>query len=217
MPVRPLAPLEDADREVLQFLAAHRLALAEHVMVLLRGKNHELAKRRLRRLLAAELVRRERVMRSEPDCFLITPAGLDSIGSDLPPPEFDPRYRHDVGVAWLWLAARGGAFGSPNRIVTERELRSSDERRPPARDLLQYPDLLLIRGSRRVALLLQLTSPSPRRLEGLLGDFTANTRISAVLFLVAHPGIGSAIRSATTNLKASPVVHIQPVTFGPGT
>jgi hypothetical protein len=35
-------------------------------------------------------------MRLEPDCFRVTRAGLALIGSELPAPQFDPRYRHDV-------------------------------------------------------------------------------------------------------------------------
>jgi hypothetical protein len=49
------------------------------------------------------------------------------IGRDLPPPRRDLRcYRHDIGVAWLWLAASRGAFGRVERIVSEREMRSRD-------------------------------------------------------------------------------------------
>lgn len=209
-----MARLTNEDQQVLEFLAAHRLAVFGHVVVLL-GKDRELATERLGGLVAAELVRGRPVMRSEPDCFQITRAGLSSIGSELPPPDFEPRYRHDVGVAWLWLASTRGAFGPAERVLTERELRSRDTGRRQARDIAQYPDLLLIRGSRRVALLLQLASPSRQRLERLLVDYAANTPISAVVFLVAGPRIGTVIRSAATDASAALDVHIQPVKFEP--
>jgi hypothetical protein len=105
----PIVTLDDRDREVLEFLAAHRLALADYLTVLL--GNRDRARRHLGGLLASELVQRERVMRSEPACFQITRAGLAVIGSQLPSPEFDPRYRRDVGVAWMWLAARAEHAG----------------------------------------------------------------------------------------------------------
>jgi hypothetical protein len=178
-------------------------------------------------------------MRSEPDCFQITRAGLALIGSELPPPEFDPRYRHDVGVAWMWLAARGGAWGPTERIMTEREMRSRDERRsqnsqdagvgydsrrhqtqsgPPLgirvpdddETRLHYPDLLLIRGRRRVAIELQLAAPSPQRLGRVLSGYGADQRISVILFAVIDPNIGDAVRSTANRLKSPPVVHIQP-------
>lgn len=189
-------------------------------------------------LLARELVRRERVMRSEPDCFQITRAGLALIDSELPPPEFGPRYRHDVGVAWMWLAARGGAWGRTERIMTEREMRSIDEDRQhdgqatkaghaqaqsdsarksfgirlPLDDgsRLYYPDLLLVRGRRRVAVELQLATPSPRRLRQVLSGYSADERVSAILFEVVDPGIGHALRSAASQLENPPIVHIQP-------
>jgi hypothetical protein len=227
--------LDDGDRDLLEFLAAHRLVLADHLTVVL--GNRDLARRHLGGLLAGKQVRRERVMRSEPDCFQITRAGLASIGSKLPPPEFDPRYRHDVGVAWMWLAARGGAWGPAERIMTEREMRSRDERR--ARDSqdagadsrqhqarggprfgirlpdedenrLHYPDLLLTRGRRRVAVELQLATPSLRRLGRVLSGYGADKRISAILFAVADPGVGAIVRSTAAKLETPPVVHIQP-------
>jgi hypothetical protein len=238
--VPTLALMDDRDREVLEFLGAHRLALADHLTVVLR--NRDLARQRLGHLLAAELVRRKRVMRSEPDCLQITRAGLSSIGSQLPPPEFDPRYRHDVAVAWMWLAARGGAWGPTERIMTEREMRSSDERRSqesqhagvdydssqhhaqsplplgirvPDDDesRLHYPDLLLIRGRRRVAIELQLAAPSPQRLERVLSGYSADQRLSAILFAVVDPNIANAVRSTAVRLESPPVVHIQPATL----
>jgi hypothetical protein len=234
--------LDDGDREVLEFLAAHRLALADHLMVVL--GNRDLARHHLGGLLAGKLVRRERVMRSGPDCFQITRAGLALIGSELPSPEFDPRYRQDVGVGWMWLAARGGAWGPADRIMTEREMRSHDKRRPQDsqgvgvghdsqqlqtltgpplgirvsddddESRLHYPDLLLIRGRRRVAIELQLAAPSPRRLGRVLSGYGAYEWISAILFLVGDPAIGDAVRSTAVKLESPPVVHIQPARFG---
>lgn len=232
--------LDRLDREALEFLAAHRMALADHVMVLL-GGDRELASERLAELERMRLVWRERVLRSDPDCFRITRAGLSFIGSDLPPPEFDPRYQHDVGVAWLWLAATHGAFGETDRVLTEREMRATDATesrssgaggtqpgsgpaaaRPrfgvPLADEnqnapLQYPDLFLIRGRHRIPVHLQLAAPSPRRLTRLLAGYAPNAHATAVLFLVTDPKIGGIVRSAATAATTSPTVHIQPARF----
>jgi hypothetical protein len=176
-------------------------------------------------------------MRREPDCFQITRAGLALIGSDLPPPEFDPRYRHDVAVAWMWLAARGGAWGPTERIMTQREMRSHDERHSQGRQAagaghdsrqhqtlgirvpdedesrLHYPDLLLIRGRRRVAIELQLAAPSFRQLGRVLSGYGADQRISVILFLVVDPTVGDAVRSTAVSLESPPVVHLQPATL----
>jgi hypothetical protein len=239
-----LGMLDDRDREVLEFLAGQRMALATHVKVLLGGER-ELADTRLTDLEDAGLVRRERVLRCEPDCFRITLAGLAAIGSDLPPPDFDPRYRHDVGVAWLWLAATRGAFGPPERVITERQMRSSDAERSvrtsesvasdndsehpePTAPLfgirladggrgpqaVRYPDLFVLRGSRRVAVHLLLVNPSPRELERLLAGYEADMHADTVLFLVADPRIGRLVGSALTRVGRRPAIHILPAALG---
>jgi hypothetical protein len=232
--------LDDRDREVLKFLAAQRLALRDHLTVVL--GNRDLTRQRIGRLVAADLVRRERVMCSEPDYFQITRAGLDSIGSELPPPDFDPRYRHDVGAAWMWLAARGGAWGPAERIMTKREMRSRDQRRSQgsrgasfgevslehqaqtapllgirvtsdSKSRLHYPDLLLVRGRRRVAIELQLAAPSPRRLSQVLSCYGADQRIGTILFAVVDPIVAKLVRSAAANVQRPPVIHVQLARF----
>jgi hypothetical protein len=228
-------PLDYRDPELLEFLAVHRLALVDHLSVLLGDR--DVATRHLGALVGSHLVRCERVMRFEPDCVQITRAGLASIRSELPAPEFEPRYRHDVGVAWMWLAARGGAWGPTERIMTEREMRSRDQRRfqgtgdDSRRDQTQsaaplgirfsdddkgrlhYPDLLLIRGRRRVAVELQLAAPSPRRLRRILSGYGVDKRVSAILFAIVDPNVGNLVRSAAAEVDGPPAIHIQPAKF----
>jgi hypothetical protein len=239
--VRGPEALDDRDREVLAFVAAHRMVAADHVMVLL-AKDVGTAHGRLGQLEAEGFVRRERLFRRGPDCYRITPAGLSSIRSDLAPPEFDPRYRHDVGVAWVWLAATRGTFGTLDRVVTEREMREADQKwsEPggldgdvagrPAADVgappfgvpvtgvdgdrsRHYPDLLLI-GRGRVAVELQLALPSPRRLREILVGYGADARVWAVLFLVVDPEIAGRVESAAAQLGISQMVQVQPAKFG---
>jgi hypothetical protein len=132
----------------------------------------------------------------------------------------------------------GGACGQVERIMTEREMRSHDQRRPQESESagvdydsqqrhtqggpplgirvpedesrLHYPDLLLIRGRRPVAIELQLGAPSPRRLGEVLSGYRTDQRISAILFAVVDPTIGDAVRSTAAKLESPPVVHIQP-------
>jgi hypothetical protein len=41
---------------------------------------------------------------------------------------YDPRcYRHDVGAAWIWLAAKAGTFGAPQQSLSERVMRHHDQ------------------------------------------------------------------------------------------
>ena len=118
--------MTERDREILAFVAEHRLVLAGHAQTLL-GVSESVAYRRLGGLTARDLLEHSRVLHEQPGWYQITRRGLALIGSDLPRPRVDLRcYRHDIGVAWVWLAASRGAFGRVDRIVSEREMRSRD-------------------------------------------------------------------------------------------
>jgi hypothetical protein len=114
------------DRELLAFVAEHRFVLAAHAQTLL-GVGERVTSRRLGGLTARGLLEHTRMLHAQPAWYRITRAGLAMIDSDLPPPRIDLRsYEHDIGVAWLWLAASRGGFGNAERVVSEREMRSRD-------------------------------------------------------------------------------------------
>jgi hypothetical protein len=220
--------LTGRDRELLQFIAEHRIVLLGHVRGLL-GVSAAAAYARLRTLTNGGLVRREPGHIRGGACYLITGRGLAVVGSDLPRARVDWRcYEHDVGVAWLWLRARSGAFGPLREVVSERRMRSHDageEGReaplavrlggvgPGGRERLHYPDLLVVdaRG-RRVALELELSSKSRTRREAILAGYGADPRIDAVVYLVAdRSGIGRAIQTSARRLGLSDRIHVQQI------
>jgi hypothetical protein len=154
------------------------------------------------------------------------------IASSLPPPrraDLDA-HRHDVGVAWLWLAAQRGAFGSLDEIVSERRMRSHDgtpegrERPfgvrlggvgPHGHDRLHYPDLLLETSTgHRVGLELELTSKGRTRREEILGAYAGDARVEAVVYVVDKPSVGRAISVSAARLGIPDRVHVQRVSFG---
>jgi hypothetical protein len=219
--------LTERDLELLSFLSEHRLALPAHTAVLL-GVSAGTAAARLRRLADVKLLKREQAVSGDPPACRITLRGLAVIGSSLPTPKLDLRaYRHDVGVAWLWLAARGGAFGPVNEILGERRLRSLDGARalgdaalgvrlggfgPHGRESLHYPDLVLqTAGGRRIALELELTPKTRTRLETILGGYGADPRFDGVVYLVERAAIAKAVRNAARRLGVSDLVAIQRV------
>ena len=109
--------LTDRDHELLSFVAEHRLVLSIHVQALL-GTSPSAASARLRALASEGFLSYDRVFSREPPFCQIRRKGLAAIGSDLPPPRIDLAcYRHDIGAAWLWLAARSGTFRSEERRV----------------------------------------------------------------------------------------------------
>ncbi len=219
--------LTDRDVDILSFLAEHRLALGPHVAVLL-DTSTVAATTRLNKLANAGLVKRHPAFPGEPRWYRITRNGLAAIGSSLPPPRVDLRtYAHDVGVAWLWLAARGGTFGPLQEIFGERRLRSLDASREPdaeplavrlggfgphGRVRLHYPDLVLrTADGRRVALELELTPKSRTRLETILAGYGADPRFAGVVYLVQSPSIARSVHVAARRLGIAPLVDIQRV------
>jgi hypothetical protein len=122
------ATIGDDDLQLLAFLAEQRVATAWHMRALL-GCSPQTTERRVHALVAAGVAGRQTIFAHEPAMCWITQRGLRTIGSPLPAPKPNlERYRHDLGVAWLWLAARGGAFGRLRGQVSERAMRSADRR-----------------------------------------------------------------------------------------
>lgn len=217
--------LTEHDRSVLGFAAEHRLVLASQVGRLLGEDVSE----RLTALVAARLLTEGSVFRERH--YQIRAAGLAMINSDLSPPARVSlaAYKHDVGVAWLWLAARAGAFGALAEVLSERRLRSEDgvlERAPEphgvrlggidrfGNERLHYPDLLLIdRGGRRLALELELSAKGRQRRELILGGYGADRRIDRVVYLAeatrSGRAIGRLVESTATEMRLVDRVFIQ--------
>jgi hypothetical protein len=225
-----LVQLTDRDRELLAFVSEHRMVLGEHVQKLL-GVSEKAVGARLRSLTAAGLLRRVPVFHRPGDCHQITGKGLAVIGSKLPRPRTDLRsYEHDVGVAWLWLAARAGTFGALREIISERSMRSHDAtedgRQLPlsvrlggvgrgGRERLHYPDLLLVDVTgKRVAFELELSGKARTRREMILAGYGADARIDGVVYLVDNPAVWRGIEESARKLGIAERVHVQRVRLG---
>ncbi|HUO72503.1 MAG TPA: hypothetical protein VMU39_17170 [Solirubrobacteraceae bacterium] len=220
------------DRELLAFLAEHRLVLREHVQVAL-GISADAANARLRTLRRADWIRWQ-APQYDGHCsgYQIRSSGLAAIGSPLPPPRRpDPRgYPHDVGVAWLWLAARAGSFGAIGGLTSEREMRSRDGRdgdhEAPfgirlggtgrgGRERRHYPDLLLrTAGGKAIAVELELTRKSRTRLETILAGYGVDGRVDGVLYLVHTESHAREIAAAASRVGVSSLVHVQLFRWG---
>jgi DNA-binding MarR family transcriptional regulator len=226
-PARGLRRIEltARDRELLEFLAEHRLALSDHIQALL-GISPRAADTRLRALADAGFLTRERVFHRQPPFVQITRDGLAAIASDLPAPRLDLRsYQHDVGLAWLWLAARGGTFGPTREVIGERRLRSHDASvqeahqllgvrlggvGPRGADRIHYPDLLLVTPEgRRIAVELELSWKGPSRTERILAGYGADPGVAAVLYLVENRTVGRSVEAAARRVGIQDLVQIQ--------
>jgi hypothetical protein len=222
------APITQRDQELLAYLARHRMVRTDHVAVLL-GRRALTVRRRLAGLAAAGFVQGDVIFRGQPECWQITRRGLAAIGSPLPAPRRDlANHTHDVGVAWLWLAARDGAFGPLRDLHSERELRSADgpgrRAEPPLAvrviggvgprggERLHYPDLRFTteRGE-RVAVELELTRKSRIRRELILSAYGAEPSVDHVLYLVRDRRIGDEIAACARRLGLEGLIHVQRV------
>lgn len=226
------ARLTTRDRELLEFVAEHRFVLREHVEALL-GISASAANARLLALRRAGVLRGQAPQYDGHSAgYQIRGPGLGAIGSALPVPRRpDPRgYAHDVGLTWLWLAARRGAFGLLEELVSERHMRSydgrADRRDEPygvrlggagrgGRDRLHYPDLLLRTGTgHTVAVELELSRKSRTRLETILAGYGSDRRIHAVLYLTRGEAHAREISAAAARLGLSSLIHVQTFRWG---
>ena len=118
--------LTASDLELLRFAGEHRFVVSAHVRALLR-LTADAADGRLGELCDAGLIAERTVFAGFPATYRSTRKGLDAVASSLRAPTIDVgRYDHEVGAAWLWLAARNGAFGPMREVIGERRLRSRD-------------------------------------------------------------------------------------------
>ena len=227
------------DRLLLEFIAEHRLVLSNHVQALL-GVSAKTASRRLRALQQAGLVERETLFHRYPAHYRIQRRGLELIGSRLGLPRRGLNVAHDVGVAWLWLAAQRGAFGPMADVVSERTMRSRDGTEahatrvtgrsehepfgvrlsgqgPRGRPRLHYPDLLLVDGEgRRIAVELELSSKGRSRRHQIIGGYASDRRIDAVLYLVTDQRIAREVQAAARRFGSERTVIVQRVSMGAG-
>jgi hypothetical protein len=219
--------ITDADRSVLGPLAEHRILIVPQIALLL-GVSQGTAAKRLARLQSAGLVHYERIFDGAPAATWITRRGLDAIEHRLPQPRLDLRgYRHDVGVGWLWLTARAGGFGELTGLVADRAMRATDARAAAAGTPVQYgvglglrgshgqpqrhyPDLMLdTRGGHRVAVELELTAKSARRMARIMTGYASDASVDAVLYLVPSRALAQVVSDAARRAGISDLVHVQ--------
>ncbi len=217
----------ERDRELLRFVAAHRFVLERHVRTWL-GTGRTVCYRRLRQLTGHGLLAYVRIFHAQPGCFKATYGGLAIADSDLALAKIDLRtYGHDAMLVWLWLQVRAGAFGPVRALMTEREMRSHDERDPVianpyglqligvgdrGRPRRHYPDLLLDTGDgARIAIELELTLKSRRRLQSIVAGYGGHPGLKTVLYFTNSRAVERALRETAAAVAREDLVQVERV------
>jgi hypothetical protein len=225
MGTRAHGQITGRDRELLSLLAEHRVMVLPQLAAGT-GISVRTTDARLRQLAEQRLIGFDAIFREQPAAAWITRRGLDLIESRLPPATIDLKgYRHDVGVGWIWLAARGGAFGAIGAMVSEREMRSHDLRSDRTaepfgvalggldsygRMTRHYPDLLLTTtDGARVALELELTSKTARRLDTIMRGYAGDGRIDRAIYLVPTAPLERLVCAAVTRAAIADLVRVE--------
>lgn len=220
-------PLTERDTSVLGPLAEHRILTVPQVALLLAVTN-DTALRRLRALESKRLVQVRWLFRGLPAAATMNTRGLRAIGSALKPPVLNlNEYRHDVGVGWLWLAARAGDFGELRRITTDRRMQAEDAGALARGDAApwgvglgllgghgqaqrHYPDLMLDTASgHRFGVELELTAKSAGRMARIMTAYASDARVDAAFYLAANGSIAAGVREAARGAAIPERVHVR--------
>jgi hypothetical protein len=219
--------LTEREASVLGPLAEHRILIVPQVALLL-GVSDSTALRRLSQLENERLLELQRIFKGVPAAATIRSRGLRALGSSLKPPQLNfNEYRHDVGVGWLWLAARAGSFGELRGLTTDRRMQAEDAAALAAgrgsrwgvgvgllgshgQPQRHYPDLTLDMASgHRVAIELELTAKSSRRLNRIMIGYASDASIDSVLYLAANRSIATRVQESARRAGIPERVHVQ--------
>jgi hypothetical protein len=233
VPQQRKARLTVRDLELLSFAAEYRFVLAAHVEALL-GVSAGAADTRLRALTKAGYLRKDWLYHGQPPHYLVERKGLRAVGSTYAKSKIDEScYAHDVGVAWVTMAARHGVWGDAKEVISERRMRSVDASRdsqaepmgvrlggfgPTGKERLHYPDMVLVTpAGKRIAFELELTRKSRTRLEGIIAGYAAERRVDAVVYLVEDRTIGHQVQRAAAKYGIQDLVHVHRTRWAAGT
>ena len=219
--------LTQREASVLGPLAEHRFLIVPQLALLL-GVTDATAVRRLRQLEQRRLLELRGIFKGLPTAAVILSRGLSAVGSPLKAPQLNyNEYRHDVGVGWLWLAARAGNLGELRGLTTDRRMQAEDMTAVaagrPARwgvgvGLLgshgqpqrHYPDLVLDMASgHRVAVELELTAKSSGRINRIMRAYASDARVDHVLYLAANRSIAARVQESARRAGIPERVHVQ--------
>jgi hypothetical protein len=224
--------MDDADRDVLRFAAAHALVASDQVKVLTGDETGSDSIERVDRLVGEGLLSRTRIATAGPDCLVITDAGLEAVGSRLRVPVWEMRGVRGVRAAgWVWVRAQDGRIPGLTGVWSEREMTAHDLQLttagpvsggatrpcglrvggPPPGSVtgLRYPDVLLMFPQSWGSVHVVLGGAAPAGLSALLTAYGLDDRFGVVVFLVEREQVARVITAAAVSAGVANVVSVQ--------
>lgn len=213
-PARPV----DRDREITELLGRIGALSIEQLMAWL-GIGRTVAYRRVAALSEAGLIERVALVRGMPALLRATREGLRYAGLGLTVARVSP------GSVHHWLACASTALmlaeeAGHERILAARELRLHERiegraiasaktgENPDGSPRLHRPDLAIVAGARPIAIEVELTPKSPRRLEGLIRAWRRASWVEQVRYYCAPGPARRAVERAVRKARAEERVRI---------
>jgi hypothetical protein len=231
-----IAVMDDLERDLLRFAAAHRLICGDQVAVLAGGEEHDDIALTARGLVRRGLLSRVRLAPTRPDCLMITETGLAAIDSPLPVPVWEMRgLREALAAGWVWVRAQDGRFTGLTGVVSHREMILHDSqltgdssaaggaarpygirlagRRPADGSGLHHPAVLLEFFDGWAAVEFALGGATPRGLAALLTAYGLDDRYGRIVFMVDQERVATEIEAAAVSAGVASVVTVQWAVF----
>ncbi len=218
MEPKPMVTGRCRDLELMRYIGRHGIVAIEHVMSAM-GVGRTATYNRVATCIERGLLERLDLLRSEPRLLRATRDGLRYAGLGLPVAVPSP------GSAdhWLRCATTAQLLGEefdPSQVITERELVLAEqiEERPIASakvgewldgsPRLHRPDLAILTEEGTIAIEVELTSKSPRRLKGVIRAWRRASWVSEVRYYCEPGSTRRAVERAVAEMRAEERVHI---------
>lgn len=209
------------DRELVRLIGRFGAVAIQHV-ARATGVGRTAAYRRVAACIERGLLERLDLLRDEPSLLRATREGLRYAGLGLPVAVISP------GSVDHWLRCAttalllGERFGH-DRVLTERELRTAERieglpiasakvgELPGGGPRLHRPDLVLLGGERPIAVEVELTPKSPRRLEQLIRAWRRASWVAEARYLCEPGQTRRAVERAVQITRAEGRIRIEEV------
>lgn len=229
--------ITDRDRAIVHWIGRQRMVTAAQVAERF-ALGRAVSYARLSGLSQLQLLEHQRIFHAEPGVYLATRQGLHAVDLELPPARIDLRtYRHDVELSSLVIELEREF--SPERVVTEREIRALDTPglrqeadyqprfgvllrgagraplTPAGHPRVHYPDAAVVPVSaveRTVAVELERTLKGRTRLRWILRSYIAARHIERVRYYTDQAATERVLRDEAARLRADSIIELRDAT-----